>query len=114
MMDFELKLEKPDRFRAWISAVTMGLSYFIGGLIPMIPYFAFKTVNHALFTSIGITVVILIIFGFVKTYVSVMSKRAAVFGAAQTLLVGVLAAGASYGIVRAINSKNSISPTQTG
>lgn len=30
MMDFELKLEKPDVSRAWISAATMGLSYFIG------------------------------------------------------------------------------------
>ena len=30
MMDFELKLEKPDVNRAWISAATMGISYFIG------------------------------------------------------------------------------------
>jgi hypothetical protein len=32
MMDFELKLEKPKLSRAWISAGTMGLSYFIGRL----------------------------------------------------------------------------------
>ena len=30
MMDFELKLEKPNVNRAWISAATMGISYFIG------------------------------------------------------------------------------------
>ena len=30
MMDFELKLEKPNVSRAWISAGTMGLAYFIG------------------------------------------------------------------------------------
>jgi hypothetical protein len=30
MMDFELKLEKPNVFRAWISAGTMGAAYFIG------------------------------------------------------------------------------------
>ena len=29
-MDFELKLEKSNVSRAWISAGTMGLSYFIG------------------------------------------------------------------------------------
>ena len=29
-MDFELKIEKPNVSRAWISAGTMGLSYFIG------------------------------------------------------------------------------------
>lgn len=30
MMDFELRLEKPNVSRAWISAATMGFSYFIG------------------------------------------------------------------------------------
>lgn len=30
MMDFELKLEKPNVCRAWISAATMGAAYFIG------------------------------------------------------------------------------------
>jgi hypothetical protein len=33
MMDFELKLEKPNAARAWISAATMGFSYFIGTLM---------------------------------------------------------------------------------
>lgn len=31
-MDFELKLEKPNVSRAWISAATMGASYFIGSI----------------------------------------------------------------------------------
>jgi hypothetical protein len=30
MMDFELRLEKPNVSRAWISAATMGAAYFIG------------------------------------------------------------------------------------
>lgn len=30
MMAFELRLEEPNVSRAWISAATMGLSYFIG------------------------------------------------------------------------------------
>lgn len=30
MMDFELKLEKSNVSRAWISAGTMGAAYFIG------------------------------------------------------------------------------------
>jgi hypothetical protein len=30
MMDFELRLEKPNVSRAWISAGTMGAAYFIG------------------------------------------------------------------------------------
>lgn len=46
----------------------MGLSYFVGGLIPMIPYFAMETAQHALFVSIAITVVILLLFGYVKSW----------------------------------------------
>ncbi|KAJ5432612.1 Vacuolar iron transporter 1 [Penicillium daleae] len=103
MMDFELKLEKPNVSRAWISAATMGISYFIGGLLPMIPYFAIKNTNHALFISIGITVVVCIIFGFSKNYAILKTKRAGFYGAAQTLLVGALAAGTSYGIVYGVD-----------
>jgi len=111
MMDFELKLEKPNVSRAWISAATMGAAYFIGGLIPMIPYFAMTNVTHALFVSIGITVVILVVFGFVKNKITIGTIRAGLYGAAQTLCIGVLAAGTSYGIVRALDSK---SPANTG
>jgi len=111
MMDFELKLAKPNVSRAWISAATMGLAYFIGGLIPMIPYFAMKDVTHALFISIGITVVILLLFGYIKNYFTVGTKRAGAYGAIQTLFIGVLAAATSYAIVRAIDSKQ---PVHTG
>jgi predicted membrane protein (TIGR00267 family) len=106
MMDFELKLEKPNVSRAWISAATMGSSYFIGGLIPMIPYFAMADVTRALFVSIGITIAILLLFGFVKNFVTIGTRRAGLYGAVQTLFIGVLAAGTSYGIVRAIDSRS--------
>jgi vacuolar iron transporter family protein len=77
----------------------------------MIPYFALKNVTHALFISIGITVVILLSFGYIKNKVTVGTKRAGAYGALQTLIVGALAAGASYGIVRAIDSAD---PVKTG
>ena len=38
MMRFELGLEKPDPKRAPRSALTIGLSYIAGGLIPLAPY----------------------------------------------------------------------------
>lgn len=107
-MDFELKLDKPNVSRAWISAATMGAAYFIGGLIPMIPYFAMGNVTHALFVSIGITVVILLGFGYIKNWFTIGTKRAGAYGAVQTLLIGVLAAATSYGIVRALDSKNPV------
>jgi hypothetical protein len=30
MMDFELKLEKPETKMAWIEGLVMGISYFLG------------------------------------------------------------------------------------
>ncbi|KAI1024822.1 hypothetical protein LB504_009790 [Fusarium proliferatum] len=107
MMDFELKLEEPNVHRAWISAVTMGLSYFIGGLIPMIPYFVMSRVREALLVSIGITVAVLLVFGYVKNYVAIRNHRAGVWGAVQTLIIGMLAAGTSYAIVRGLDSNDS-------
>jgi len=74
----------------------------------MIPYFIMTNVTHALFVSIGVTIVVLLIFGFVKNYLTVGTKRAGLYGAGQTLIIGVLAAAASYGIVRAIDSKSPV------
>jgi predicted membrane protein (TIGR00267 family) len=105
MMDFELKLECPQRSKSWISASVMGLSYFIGGLIPMIPYFVYTEINHAFVTSIGITVIILLIFGYIKAMVTGCTSRESTISAVQTLLVGALAAATSYWIVRAVNEK---------
>lgn len=103
MMSFELRLECPSRKRAWVSAAVMGLSYFIGGLVPMIPYFIFNEVFDALYTSIGISVVILLVFGYVKAIVTGTRRREACVSAIQTLVVGALAAGTAYGIVRGVN-----------
>lgn len=72
----------------------------------MIPYFAIHNVTHALFVSIALTFVILVVFGFVKNYVTIKTKRAGFYGAVQTVIVGALAAGTSYGIVRGINHSN--------
>jgi vacuolar iron transporter family protein len=103
MMAFELKLEKPRRSTAWICAFIMGLSYGIGGILSIIPYFAFTDVHHALFTSIGITVLVLVIFGYAKAMIAGTGRRECVESAVQTLSVGALAAGTSYGIVYGIN-----------
>jgi vacuolar iron transporter family protein len=72
----------------------------------MIPYFAMQNVTHALFVSIGITAVVLLVFGYIKNWVTVGTKRSALWGAVQTLIVGALAAGTSYGIIRDIDYKD--------
>ncbi|KAK3312931.1 VIT family-domain-containing protein [Apodospora peruviana] len=105
MMDFELRLPEPDVGRAWVSAVTMGMSYFVGGLIPMLPYFFMEEAQQALWVSVAITVVILLAFGYMKSWVTIRTKKAGVWGALQTLVVGALAAGTSYAIVRLLDSE---------
>lgn len=103
-MDFELKMDEPNVHRAWISGLTMGLSYFIGGLIPMIPYFVLSSITDALMVSVAVTVVILLGFGYVKNYVAIRNHRAGLWGAIQTLIIGVLAAGTSYLIVKSLDA----------
>ena len=76
--------------------------------ISMIPYFALANVNHALFTSIGITAAVLVVFGYVKALVTGCRHVDAAWSALQTLVVGAVAAGASYGIVRGVNSAENV------
>ena len=69
----------------------------------MIPYFAVNKVDRALFISIGVTCVVLLIFGYCKSIVTGTTRRIALYGAVQTLAIGAIAAGVSYGIVRGVN-----------
>jgi VIT1/CCC1 family predicted Fe2+/Mn2+ transporter len=66
----------------------------------MIPYFAMQNVTHALFVSIGITAVVLLVFGYIKNWVTVGTKRSALWGAVQTLIVGAAAAAPLEKMVR--------------
>ncbi|KAK4446527.1 Ccc1 family [Podospora aff. communis PSN243] len=97
-------LVRPEEGRAVVSAVTMGVSYFVGGLVPMLPYFFMAgRAREALGVSVGIAVVVLLAFGFAKSWVTVRNKKAGVWGALQTLVIGAVAAGTSYGVVRLVD-----------
>ncbi|UPT95030.1 VIT1/CCC1 transporter family protein [Bradyrhizobium barranii subsp. apii] len=93
MMRFELGLERPDPKRAPISAATIGGSYVIGGLIPLVPYMFTQNIGTALQISVAATGLALICFGAVKGHFTGVNK---IKSALQTLLVGGLAAGAAY------------------
>ncbi len=93
MMRFELGLEAPDPARARISALTIGLSYVVGGLVPLLPYMLVQEPIQALAWSCGVTIVALGIFGGVK---SRYSGASALRGVCQTAIVGGLAAGAAF------------------
>ncbi|MEJ0012452.1 MAG: VIT1/CCC1 transporter family protein [Bauldia sp.] len=93
MMRFELGLERPNPRRAPISAATIAVSYIVGGLIPLAPYFFTDAIRVALGWSIGLTGVALVVFGGVKGQ---LTGQNMIKSGAQTLLVGGLAAGAAF------------------
>ena len=93
MMRFELGLERPDPRRAPVSAATIGLSYLVGGLIPLGPYFFTPDIGVALRISVLVTGVALLLFGGVKGQFTGLNR---VRSAVQTFVVGGLAAGAAY------------------
>ncbi len=99
MMRFELGLERPDKNRALQSAIVIGLSYVVGGLIPLSAYFFADTNEQGLTWSIFITIACLIVFGLIK---SKLTGQPILKGALRVTLVGALAAGAAYVIAKLI------------
>jgi vacuolar iron transporter family protein len=100
MMRFELGLEEPDPRRAISSAITIAVSYIVGGFIPLTPYILMYDPKQALLISVAATLVALAVFGYFKgTFTGTKPLRSAV----RTTLIGGLAAAAAYGIARAIS-----------
>jgi vacuolar iron transporter family protein len=100
MMRFELGLEKPDPKRAVISALTIAGAYIAGGFIPLAPYLFLSKASNALPISVGMTLIALAIFGYIKgRFTGAPPLRSAL----QTTLIGGLAAAAAFLIARAIS-----------
>lgn len=100
MMRFELGLERPDPSAAAKSALTIAVSYMIGGFIPLSPYMFFKTPQTALLVSTAVTLTALFIFGYCKGH---FTGTGATRSAFQTLAIGGLAAGAAFLLARLIS-----------
>jgi VIT1/CCC1 family predicted Fe2+/Mn2+ transporter len=99
MMRFELGLEEPDPRRARTSALTIALSYVAGGLVPLAPYFVFRTMGGALRASIVLTLLALLVFGYIKGRFTVKRPFRSAW---QTAVVGGLAAAAAFVIAKLI------------
>ena len=100
MMRFELGLEPPDPTRAARSAATIAASYVAGGLIPLAPYMLLSHIRTALWISVGVTLLALFVFGYIKgRFTAVAPLR----GGFQTVFVGGLAAAAAFFIARLIS-----------
>lgn len=102
MMRYELGLEKPQANRATQSAITIGLSYIAGGIIPLSPYFFESNSQVALVYSCGITMVCLFVFGYFKSKVT---GQPPISGAFKVLVIGALAAAAAFGMAKLITGK---------
>ena len=100
MMKFELGLEEPDPRRAFRSAFTIGASYVIGGLVPLVPYMLVGTASEALVISAIVTLIALFVFGFVKGRLTGISPFR---GGVQTLLTGGIAAAVAFALARAVS-----------
>lgn len=99
MMRYELGLEEPDPKTAPISALTIGGSYVIGGVIPLLPYMIASNANQALVYSSVVTGIALAIFGAVKGHFTGVSPLKS---ALQTLFIGGVAATVAFGLARLV------------
>lgn len=97
MMKYELGLDKPDPRRATKSAVNIGVSYIVGGLVPLSPYFFTAHPIDGLKWSALITVFCLFLFGFFKSKAIGQNPW---YGALRVTLIGSVAAAAAFFIGR--------------
>ncbi|KAK4508524.1 hypothetical protein PRZ48_002263 [Zasmidium cellare] len=105
LMRFQQGLSEADYApsRAYLSGLTIAVGYFVGGLVPLVPYLFFERVREALYCSIIVMAVALFVFGWAKTaLVGECSRWVCFQNAFQMLILGGLAAGAAMGCVKAI------------
>ena len=97
LMRNHFKADRPEASRPYVSAFTLAVAYFVGGFIPLTPYLIVprNEVLLGLWWSIGIMVVVLLVFGYVKTCVirgwrGRKNRIAGVVGGFQMLGIGTL------------------------
>lgn len=100
MMRFELGLERPNKNRARQSAFIIGISYVIGGMIPLSAYFFAETAVRGLIYSTIITLLCLVVFGLIK---SKLTGQPLFKGAVRVTVVGAAAAAAAFVIASLIS-----------
>lgn len=93
MMKYELGLDEPNANRARNSALTIGIAYFVGGLLPLTAYFMTSTPQKGLLLSTVITVSCLFVFGYFKSKVT---GQPPMKGALKVTIIGLIAAAAAY------------------
>ncbi|GAD93286.1 vacuolar iron transporter Ccc1, putative [Paecilomyces variotii No. 5] len=119
LMNFHHTLPEPSGSRAVVCAITIALGYFVGGFVPLLPYFFVGPHDAflALRWSIATMVIALFLFGYCKTcYVSgwrgARNIRSGVIGGVQMVIVGGLAAGSAMALVKLFQSLADSTPDE--
>ena len=99
MMKHELNLDKPDPKRAGKSAFNIGVSYIVGGLVPLSPYFFVDDGITGLKFSALLAIISLLIFGYFKSKLTGMNPFT---GALKVAVIGAIAAGCAFAIAKLI------------
>ena len=97
MRKYELGLKKPEPKRATKSALNIGLSYVVGGFVPLSPYFFVQSPIEGLKISAIVTLICLFVFGWFKSKITGINPWS---GALRVMLIGAAAAGAAFGIAK--------------
>jgi len=110
LMQFQHNLPEPEGSRAITCALTIACGYFLGGFIPLVPYFLVPRteVILALEWSLGVMALALFAFGYGKTcFVSGFSGSVNIWagtkGGVQMMIVGGVAAGIAMAVIRLFN-----------
>lgn len=86
--------------RALTSALTIAVTYAVGGIIPLAPYLGYAPGSPRPQVSVKVTTVALAVFGYVKRH---FARTRPVRSAMQTVLIGGVAAEAAFGMARSIS-----------
>jgi predicted membrane protein (TIGR00267 family) len=100
MMQTELQLAKPIAHRARTSALTIALSYLVGGFIPLFPYIITNNHKTGFHLSCAVTIVALVIFGYFKSKVTGQSL---LLGTIKVAAIGIVAATAAFLLAKAVS-----------
>ncbi|KAL4772135.1 VIT family-domain-containing protein [Aspergillus nidulans var. acristatus] len=111
LMTFHHTLPEPSGSRALTCALTIALSYFLGGFVPLLPYF-FVGPDQAFLAlkwSIATMAIALFVFGYGKTcfvsgWAGSKNIKKGAWGGLQMVIVGGVAAGCAMGLVRAFQA----------
>ncbi|TIC32507.1 DUF125-domain-containing protein [Wallemia mellicola] len=89
------------------SAITVGMGYAIGGMWPLLPFFFISEAHEAFKISILVTSFVLFTFGILKQYYTggTGGFGGYLYGGISMLVVGALAAGSAYGLVKAFDTR---------